>query len=526
MRNNGPTTGKNIPVKAGEELVSSTDTKGTIKFCNDTFRDTSGFTREELINQPHNIIRHPEMPEAVFGLMWSALKAGRPWMGIVKNRCKNGDHYWVDAYVTPLRDKGAVQGYESVRVQPDPVRVARAEASYQRMRSGKSACPKTTRLWQASRTAIEVALVALTVLVIGAWFNDTLTAGAAASAAVGSVVIGVVTQLLIQQHLKPSLERARAILHDPVAAYIYTGRSDTLGEIEFAQLALRARLRTALGRFGESARELHEQAAQAQLQAAQTHRGMDEQQRETTRVASAMQQMALAVQEVASGASDTSEATRSAITEVQQGEQVMASAGTAVGELSRQVDALGQVLDRLRADSGEIAKVIDVIRGIAEQTNLLALNAAIEAARAGDQGRGFAVVADEVRTLAQRTQDSTGHIQAIITKLGEATGQAGEDMDRCQEWVERSVGEMDNVKTALQAIAKAVQTIDQMSHQIAAASEEQSATATDIEQNTQHISDIADRTQKEVAQAEALNKEMERLSERQLSLIVRFDGGR
>lgn len=168
MRNNGPTTGKNIPVRAGEELVSSTDTKGTIKFCNDTFRDTSGFTREELINQPHNIIRHPEMPEAVFSLMWGALKAGRPWMGIVKNRCKNGDHYWVDAYVTPLRDKGVVQGYESVRVQPDPVRVARAEASYRRMRSGKSVCPKTIRLWQASRTALEVALVALAVLVIGA----------------------------------------------------------------------------------------------------------------------------------------------------------------------------------------------------------------------------------------------------------------------------------------------------------------------------------------------------------------------
>ena len=132
MRNNGPVTGRNIPVKPGDELVSSTDTKGTIQFCNDTFQEISGFTRDELIGQPHNMIRHPEMPEAVFGVMWGALKSGRPWMGIVKNRCKSGDHYWVDAYVTPLKDRGQVQGYESVRVHPDAERVARAEASYRR----------------------------------------------------------------------------------------------------------------------------------------------------------------------------------------------------------------------------------------------------------------------------------------------------------------------------------------------------------------------------------------------------------
>ncbi len=523
MRNNGPTTGRNIPVKSGEELVSSTDTKGTIKFCNDTFQEISGFTREELINQPHNLIRHPEMPEAVFGLMWSALKSGKPWMGIVKNRCKNGDHYWVDAYVTPLRERGQVQGFESVRVHPDAQRVARAEASYRRMRAGKSACPRWLSLWHATRTALQVAGISLLVLLLGLWVLGLADSSTTLAALVGSIVIGGVTQALLGQHLKMSLEQARAIMHDPVAAYIYTGRSDTLGEIEFAQLALRARLRTALGRFGESARELHGHAAQAQQQAAQTHRGMDEQQRETTRVAVAMQQMAQAVQEVASGASDTSEATRSAISEVQRGDQVIQTASGAIADLSRQVNNLGQVLERLTADSGEIAKVVDVIRGIAEQTNLLALNAAIEAARAGEQGRGFAVVADEVRTLAQRTQDSTGHIRNIIGKLGDATGQAGESMGQCLQLVDRSVGEMDNVKTALAAINQAVEKIDQMSHQIASAAEEQSVTALDIEQNTQHISDISDRTQKEVADAEALNKEMEQLSERQLNLIVRFN---
>ncbi|WP_341938454.1 methyl-accepting chemotaxis protein [Marinimicrobium sp. C2-29] len=522
MRNNGPTTGRDIPVKTGEELVSSTNTRGVIQFCNDVFQEISGFPRDELINQPHNIIRHPDMPEAVFAGMWDALKRGRPWTGIVKNRCKNGDHYWVDAYVTPLRENGVVQGYESVRVKPDSQRVARAEACYRRLKAGKPAAPALLRFWQKIRTGAQVSALSLIILLIGGGLAGLLTPPLAIALLAGSVLIGAATHLLLLRYLQSPLTQAREILHDPLAAYIYTGRGDVLGEIEFAQLALKARLRTALGRFGESAGELHRHAARAQEQASITQRGMVEQRRETESVAHSMQQMAIAVQEVASGASDTSGATRDAMTEVTQGNQITETAGQAIGELSGTVSDLGSVLTQLTADSGEIAKVIDVIRGIAEQTNLLALNAAIEAARAGDQGRGFAVVADEVRTLAQRTQDSTGLIQNIIGKLTQATGQAGEGMDRCRNLADRSVEEMGNVSQALTSISKAVRNIDQMSHQIAAAAEEQSATAMEIEQNTQQISDISGRTQEEVASAEALNKEMERLSLKQRELILRF----
>ena len=134
MRDNGPVTGHEVPVKEGDELVSATNTKGVITFCNDTFCKVAGFERDELMRKAHNIVRHPDMPEAAFQQVWDRLKAGKPWMGIVKNRCKNGDHYWVDAYVTPLKVNGEITGYESVRVHPQRVYVERAETALKEMK--------------------------------------------------------------------------------------------------------------------------------------------------------------------------------------------------------------------------------------------------------------------------------------------------------------------------------------------------------------------------------------------------------
>ena len=154
MRDNGPVTGNEIPVGASDELVSATNTKGVITFCNDTFCNIAGFTQEELMRKAHNIVRHPDMPEAAFAQMWECLKAGKPWMGIVKNRCKNGDHYWVDAYVTPLKVNGEVTGYESVRVQPARDRVERAEQVYARINQGKPAVPLWSSWWQRLSTFV------------------------------------------------------------------------------------------------------------------------------------------------------------------------------------------------------------------------------------------------------------------------------------------------------------------------------------------------------------------------------------
>jgi aerotaxis receptor len=131
MKKNLPVSIREQPFPEGAEIVSATDLKGIITDCNQAFIDISGFSREELIGHSHNIVRHPDVPPAVFANLWDTLKAGKPWMGIVKNRYKNGDHYWVDAYVTPIIQDGEVTGYESVRVKPARDRVKAAEKLYQ-----------------------------------------------------------------------------------------------------------------------------------------------------------------------------------------------------------------------------------------------------------------------------------------------------------------------------------------------------------------------------------------------------------
>lgn len=523
MRNNGHTSGREVQMSSSDEIVSSSNLRGDIEFCNDTFARISGFSHDELINQPHNILRHPQMPPAAFGMLWTALKAGKPWMGVVKNRCKNGDHYWVDAYITPLRQNGQIYGYESVRVKAQPHLIKRAEAVYQRINQGKAPYSATEKIWSIYGGSALVALVSLVLLLVATGLLGHLSSGSALVNLVVAAIIGGAAQVLQQGRIAQALQEARATINDPFAAYIYTGRCDAMGEIELAQHAIKSRLRTALGRFGESAKELQKKAGAAHHHARKTYESMSAQQHETSGVATAMQQMAQAVQEVASGANQTSIATGTAIGEVEKGNQVIEGARTAIDDLSKTVGNLGNVLNKLSEDSSKIASVVDVIRGIAEQTNLLALNAAIEAARAGEQGRGFAVVADEVRSLAQRTQESTGDIQQIIGNLGKATEDASANMKNCLNLADRSVQEMNNVRTALNSISTSVNTIDQMSHQIATAAEEQSSMALEIERNTHTIAKISDETQQEVSIADGLNSEMDKLTHKQLDLIVRFN---
>ncbi|MEA3482718.1 MAG: PAS domain-containing protein, partial [Pseudomonadota bacterium] len=191
MRNNQPVTQKEYKFPPHHRLISSTDKRGVIQHCNNEFVEASGFTREELIGKNHNLIRHPDMPAPVFKEMWRTLESGKSWLGLVKNRRKDGDHYWVSAFVTPVYDGKTIVGYESVRVPAARDEIARATSVYARMQDGKSPVSPMSRVVQTlSHLAPSLVLSALMVLILA------FTHGAVAA---GIALLGAIILMVVQQ---------------------------------------------------------------------------------------------------------------------------------------------------------------------------------------------------------------------------------------------------------------------------------------------------------------------------------------
>lgn len=504
MRNNQPVSQHEYDFPAAEMLVSATDLSGNIQYCNPAFIAVSGFSKDELIGQPHNLIRHPDMPREAFADLWATVRSGRSWTALVKNRRKDGDHYWVRANVTPVMEHGKAVGYLSVRVKPGRDEVKEAEALYARMRVGPlrswrlehGALVRTgiagkianlARMPLSSRLAVSHAAGPLALLAAGcaAWNGTPPLPFWVAFAA--SVTVSAASWLVLARQVDAPVRTmsgfATRMAAGDLTVDMEIGRRDGLGDVQRALSQLKANLaaivfdvRGQIGGLIDAAREIS--SGNADLS------------KRTELQAASLQQTAATMDQLTTTVQGNADATVRALDLVN---EAKAAAGDG-GKIASQVE---RTMAGITAASRRIADITGVIDGIAFQTNILALNAAVEAARAGEAGRSFAVVASEVRNLAQRSAAAAKEIENVV-----ATSVAQ---------IAEGSGLVARTTTQMHAIDAAVNRVSVIILDVANASSEQ---AEGIRQVNQAVAHLDDSTQQNAALVEQAAATAGRLAER------------
>ncbi|MGL9721138.1 methyl-accepting chemotaxis protein [Symbiopectobacterium sp.] len=492
MRKNLPILSQRYSLDAETRLMSVTTPGSFITYANKDFIQVSGYHAEELMGEPHNIIRHPDMPPSAFADMWNTLKKSNIWTGIVKNRRKNGEFYWVKSSTTPLKKGDRLTGYMSVRIAATHEEIAQAEALYDRVNRGK-----LTR-----QTFFQGLLVYRG---LWGWLNLTktlplrwriricfllcsllpLSLGLLAASSIAGC------ELLVRQVAAPLahiLQQAMRAAAGQADSMKQLDRVDEIGMLMRAVNQSGLNFRTFVDDVNSNLQALNtacRDIAQGNHTLSQCCEDTEDN----------LQQTAASVEQLTATIKSNADATLQASHFTQDVNRAVNSGEEAVGQVSATMAAITQ-------SSARITDIISVLDDLAFQTNILALNAAVEAAHAGEQGRSFAVVAGEVRSLAQKSAASARDIAAIIDETLN-TISAGEhqvshthtSMGNILQQVQRVTNLMQEISLATQEqshglnqINSAVTKIDELTHQnTVLASQSHSAT----DQLERQIADMA-----------------------------------
>ena len=506
MRLNTPVTQQEYRLAETDLLISRTNLQGKITYANPAFVEASGFSLWELLGSDHNLVRHPDMPEEAFHNFWETIKQGHIWSGLVKNRRKNGDHYWVRANVIPVREAGKVVGYASLRTCPGRDEIEHATAVYQCLKEKRGRGFRLLRgeikrrgwhhrllgiQWHSARTRstllTAIASLALVGHLIQPW-QTGLSAGPLVSVALASLLLtaalalGIGVNRSISRTLYQSRRFALQVAAGNLTAPVPPHGKDDMGQLVEALETMKKGLRGIVGDVNAGIAHVRPSVDAIRHSNDALSSRTDSQSASIQQTAASMEQMTSTVRQNADNAQQASRLALSNVGEVE-------SAGSGIAEM---VTRMATITQRSR----QMSDVVSLIDSIAFQTNILALNASVEAARAGEQGRGFAVVASEVRNLASRSAEAAKEIHQLIAN-------ANQEIEAGAEVVSRT-------ESAIGRVVDASSRVNDIMEEISAASREQSGGITQI---SDAVSQMEQAVQQSAAQLQESASATQRLQQ-------------
>lgn len=497
-----------VKFSEGQELVSTTDKRGIILYANRHFCDIAGYSEEELVGKNHNIVRHPDMPKAAFADLWSKLEQRKPWRGAVKNRCKDGRYYWVDAFVTPIYENNDLKGYQSVRTVLSAEDRKRAESFYASLNSGKGL---QNFDWFKNNKVYIYALLSIG-LIAGSFSFPWI-----------SVLFPILTFALFYEEIIKARLFYQGLRqdYDSASRMVFCGNEQT-GIAKFHIKLNEGKVKTILGRVADSSLSLFNEVQTLASAAIKAKNGVEKETAELHQVATAVEEMVTTINEVAHSTTLTTQKVEVAHQNCQDASSAMSISMKQVQKLADEVAKSSTSASELAVKADRIGTIMSEIQGIADQTNLLALNAAIEAARAGEQGRGFSVVADEVRALSNRTHEATEQIQTSINEIQSTLMHWSETMKEGEKSAQDCLQDTLKTQELVANVFNAMSEISDLSTQVSTATEEQNMVSKEISQNIVNISDASQSNLEQAQEVENISENIAKSAEQLASLGLSF----